>query len=67
MLVELKKKCTIETSKKLVVVFDFNSIAEATKFAMPFVSTTKGPAVIDLTDKSEVSIVYAPEETGGEM
>lgn len=63
MYVELKKKCEVVTTKKLVVILDFNNIGEATDFIRPFVSATKGPAVIDLTDKSEVTIRHEAFET----
>lgn len=65
MFVELKQKWNIETSKKMVVVFDFDSLAEVAEFVKPFISATKGPAVIDLSDKGEVAVVYTPKNSEG--
>jgi hypothetical protein len=65
MYVELKQKWSIETSKRMVVVFDFDSLAEVAEFVKPFISATKGPAVIDLSDKGDVALVYTPKKTEG--
>ena len=63
MYVELKQKWEIATSKKFVVVFDFDSLAEVAEFTKPFISTTKGPAVIDLSDKGEVALSYSQKKS----
>ena len=65
MYVELKQKWNIETSKRMVVVFDFDSLAEVAEFTKPFISATKGPAVIDLSDKGEVALIYSPKKSEG--
>ena len=65
MYVELTQRWNIETSKKLVVVFDFDTLAEVAEFTKPFISATKGPAVVDLSDKGEVALRYSPKKTEG--
>lgn len=65
MFVELKQKWNIETSKRMVVVFDFDELAEAAEFIKPFISETKGPAIIDLSDKGEVALIYSPKKSEG--
>lgn len=64
-IVELKQQWNIETSKRLVVVFDFDTLAEVAEFTKPFISATKGPAVIDLSDKGVVALQYTPKKIEG--
>ena len=67
MLFELCKKWVIETNKNVVVVFDFDDSAAAAKFIKPYVSTTKGPAVADLSEIGEITIVHSAEKTFDKM
>lgn len=61
MYVELKNKWEIRTGNRMLVVFDFDDLGEAAQFVKPFISETKGPVIIDLSDKGDVSICYEPK------